>query len=163
MTHSTTGLPVHHQLLGFTLTHVHWIGDAIQPSHPLSSPTPALKFSQHQGLFQWVSSSHQVAKILELQLQHQFFQWIFRADFLYNWLVWSQIFNPGHPHCRQILYHLSRQGSPWILEWVAYLLSRRSFQSRKGSLPAELPGKPPHTGRGREKAVFPFFYQVYSL
>ena len=80
---STPGLPVHHQLPEFTQTHVHWVSDAIQPSHPLSSPSPpALNLSQHQGLFQWVSSSHQVAKVLEFQLQHQFFQWIFRTDFL---------------------------------------------------------------------------------
>ena len=72
-----SGLPVHHQLLEFTQTHVHWVGDAIQPSHPLSSLSPpAFNLSQHQGLFQWVGSSHQVAKVLELQLQHQFFQWI---------------------------------------------------------------------------------------
>ena len=62
---STPGLPVHHQLLEFTQTHVHWVGDAIQPSHPLSSPfPPAFKLSQHQGLFQWVSSLHQVAKVV---------------------------------------------------------------------------------------------------
>ena len=62
---STPGLPVQHQLLEFTQTHVHWVGDAIQPSYPLSSPSPpALNLSQHQGLFQWVSSSHQVAKVL---------------------------------------------------------------------------------------------------
>ena len=62
---STPGLPIHHQLLEFTQTHVHWVGDAIQPSHPLSSPSPpALSLSQHQGLFKWVSSSHQVAKVL---------------------------------------------------------------------------------------------------
>ena len=62
---------------------VHWVGDAIQPSHPLSSPFPlALNLSQHQDRFQWVSSSHQVAKVLEFQLQHQSFQWIFRTDFL---------------------------------------------------------------------------------
>ena len=68
---------------GITQTHVHWVSDAIQPSHPLSSPSPpAFYLSQHQGLFQWVSSSHQVAKVLEFQLQHQSFQWIFRTDFL---------------------------------------------------------------------------------
>ena len=72
---STSGFPVHHQLLEFTQTHVHWIGDAIQPSHTLSSPSPpALNLSQHQGLFKWVSSPHQVAKVLEFQLQHQSFQ-----------------------------------------------------------------------------------------
>ena len=74
---STPCLPVHHQLPEFTQTHVHWVSDAIQPSHPLSSPSPpALNLSQHQGLFQWVSSSHQVTKVLELPLQHQSFQWI---------------------------------------------------------------------------------------
>ena len=67
---STPGFPVHHQLLEFTQTHVHWVGDAIQPSHPLSSPSPpALNISQHQSLFKWVSSLHQVAKVLEFQLQ----------------------------------------------------------------------------------------------
>ena len=65
-------------------------GDTIQTSHPLSSPSPpAFNLSQHQGLFQGVNSSHQVAKILELQLQHQYFQGIIRTDFLQDWLVWS--------------------------------------------------------------------------
>ena len=76
MNHSTPGLPVHHQLPEFTQTHVHWVGDAIQPSHPLSSPSlPAPNLSQHQGLFQWVSSSHQMTKVLEFQLQNQSYQW----------------------------------------------------------------------------------------
>ena len=80
---STPGFPVHHQLPEFTHTHVHWVTDAIQPSHPLLSPSPpALNLSQHQGLFKWVSSSHQVAKVLELQLQHQSFQWTPRTDLL---------------------------------------------------------------------------------
>ena len=80
---SEPGLPVHHQLLEFIQTHVHWVSDAIQPSHPLSSPSPpAFNLSQHQGLFQSVSSLHQAAKVLEFQLQHQSFQWIFRTDFL---------------------------------------------------------------------------------
>ena len=84
------GLPVHHHLPEFTLTHVHWVGDAIQPSQPLSSPSPpASNLSQHQGPYHWVSSSHQVAKVLELQLQHQSFQWIFSSDFLEDGLVWS--------------------------------------------------------------------------
>ena len=69
-------------------THVHRVGDAIQPSHPLSSASPpAFNLFQHQGLFQCVSSSHQVAKVLELQ--HQSFQWIFRTDFLWDWLIGS--------------------------------------------------------------------------
>ena len=80
---SIAGLPVHHQLPEFTQTHAHQVGDAIQPSHPLSSPSPpAPNPSQHQGLFQWVDSSHEVAKVLEFQLQHQSFQWIFRTDIL---------------------------------------------------------------------------------
>ena len=77
---STPGLPVHRQLPEFTQTHVHSAGDATQPSHPLSCPSPAFNLSQHQGLFQWVSSSHQVAKVLELPLQHQSFQWIFNIQ-----------------------------------------------------------------------------------
>ena len=78
-----TGFPVLHYLLEFVQTHVHWVSDAIQPSQPLSSPSPpAFNLSQHQDLFQWVSSSHQVAKVLEFQLRHQSFQWIFRTDFL---------------------------------------------------------------------------------
>ena len=79
---STPGLPVHHQLLELTQIHVHWVGDAIQPSHPLSPASFVFSLSQHPGLFKWVSSSHQVAKVLEFQLQHQSFQWIFRTDFL---------------------------------------------------------------------------------
>ena len=83
MNRSMPGLPVHHQLPKSTQTHVPWVGDAIQSSHPLSSPSPpALNLSQHQGLFQWVSSSHQVAKVLEFQLQHQSFQWIPRTNLL---------------------------------------------------------------------------------
>ena len=86
---SMPGLPVHHQLPEFTQTNVHRVGDAIQPSHPLSSlSSPAFKFAQHWGLFQWVSSSHQVAKVLLLQLQRKSFQRIFRVDFLNDWLVW---------------------------------------------------------------------------
>ena len=77
---STPGLPVHHQLLECSQTHVHYVGDAIQPSHPLLSPSPpAFNLSQHQGLFKWVSSLHLVAKILEFQLQHQSFQGTFRT------------------------------------------------------------------------------------
>ena len=80
---NTPGFPVHHQLPELAETHVHWVGDAIQPSHLLSSPSPpAFNLSQHQHLFQWVSSSHQVAKVLEFQLQHQSSQRIFRNGFL---------------------------------------------------------------------------------
>ena len=80
MSHKMPGLPVPHQLPESTQTHVHQVGDA---THPLPSPSPpALSLSQHQGLFQWVSSSHQVAKVLEFQLQHQSFQWTSRTDLL---------------------------------------------------------------------------------
>ena len=83
-------LPVHHQLQEFTQTYVHWVSDAIQPSHPLSSPSPpAFNLSQHQGLFQWVSSSHQVAKVLEFQLQH-----LASKNSLYLWnqiKIWKKL------------------------------------------------------------------------
>ena len=103
MSCSTPGLPVQNQLPEPTQTHVHWVGDAIQPSRPLSSPSPsALNLSHHQGLFKWVSSSHQVAKLLEFQLQHQTFQWtprrspkglIFRMDWLDLFAVQGTIKN----------------------------------------------------------------------
>ena len=86
---SMPGFPIHHQLPELTQTLVHGVCDAIQPSHHLSSASTAFNIPQHQGLFQWVSSSHQVTKVLEFQHQHQFFQWIFRTDFLYDWLVGS--------------------------------------------------------------------------
>ena len=79
---STPGFPVQHQLLELAQTHVRRVGDAIQPSHPLSSPSlPGFNLSQHQGLFQWVSSSHQVAKVLEFQLQYSGL-----ISFRINWL-----------------------------------------------------------------------------
>ena len=80
---SMPGLPVHHQFPELAYTDVHGVSDAIQPSHPLSSPSPpAFNLCQHQGPFTWVSSSQQVTRVLEFQLQHQSFQWIFRTDFL---------------------------------------------------------------------------------
>ena len=80
---STPGLPVHHLLPELAQNHVHWVADSIQPSHSLLSPSPpAFNHSQHQGVFQWVSSLHQVAKVLEFQLQHYPFQRIFRTDFI---------------------------------------------------------------------------------
>ena len=91
---SMPGFPVHHQPPELAQTHVHWVSDDIQPSHPLSSPSPTFNLSQHQGFFQWVSSLHQEAKVLglRLQLQHQSFQWMFRTNFLEDWLIgypWS--------------------------------------------------------------------------
>ena len=92
---SAPGLSVHHQLLEFTQTHVHQVSDAIQPSHPLlSPPPPAPNPSQHQSLFQWVNSLHEVAKVLEFQLSHYSFQRTLRADLLQNGLVGSPC-SPG--------------------------------------------------------------------
>ena len=83
MDYSTPGFPVLHRFPELAQTHVHWIGGAIQPSHLLLSPSHlAFNISQYQGLFQWVGSLYQVAKVLQLQLQHQSFQWIFRVGFL---------------------------------------------------------------------------------
>ena len=90
MNRSTPDLPVYHQLLEFTQTHVHRVSDAIEPSHPWSSPSPpASNPSQFQGLFQWVNSSHEVAKVLEFQLQHQSFQRTTRTDLLQDGLAGS--------------------------------------------------------------------------
>ena len=95
---STPGFLVHLQLPELAQTHVHRVSDAIQPSHPLSSPSPpAFNLSQHHSLFQWISSSYQVARVLEFQLQHQSFQWIVRVDFLWDWLVWP----PCNPRVSQ--------------------------------------------------------------
>ena len=102
---STPGSLVLHYLPESAQTHIHWVDDAIQPSHPLLPPSPpAFNLSQHQGLFQWVSCLHQVTKVLELQ--HQSFQWIVGVDFLYDWLVWS----PCYPRDFQ-------ESSPaWVLK-----------------------------------------------
>ena len=85
---STPGSPIHHQLPELAQTYVCWVSDAIQPPHPLLSPSTFIfNLSQHQGFCKWVSSLHQVAKLLEFQLQHQSFQWIFRTDFFrMDWL-----------------------------------------------------------------------------
>ena len=95
MNHSSPGLPVHHQLPEFTQTHVRQVGDAIQPSHPLSSPSPpAPNASQHQSLIQWVNSSHEVDKVLEFQLQHQSFQWTpGLISFIYSFIFFFFFFN----------------------------------------------------------------------
>ena len=96
MKRSTPALPIHHQLPESTQTHVHQVGDAIQHSHPLSSPSPpALNLSQHQGLFQWVSSLHQVAKVLEFQLQHQSFPMNTQGWSPLGWAVWISLQSKG--------------------------------------------------------------------
>ena len=135
---SIPGFPVLHCLPELAEIHFRWVSDAIQQSHPLSpASSPALSPSQHQGLFQWVGSWHQVAKVLEHWLQHQSFQWIFRVDFLKDWLVWS----PCYPVvvaqvcpllCDPMVY--SPPGSSVhgisqarILEWVAISFSSGSW------------------------------------
>ena len=90
----------------FTQTHVHRVCDAIQPTHPLSSPSPTFNLSQHQGFFKWVSSSHQVAKVLEFQLQNQSFQWIFKTGFLEDGLVGSP-YSPRDSQHHSLLQHHS--------------------------------------------------------
>ena len=114
---SMPGLPVRHQLPKFTQTHVHWVGDGIQSSHPLLSPSPAFNLSKNQGFFKGVSSSHQVAKVLEVQLQHQSFQWTLRTDLLLDGLVGS----PCNPRDFQsLLQHHSSKAS--ILLQSAFLI-----------------------------------------
>ena len=109
MNRSMPGLPVHHQFPGFTQTHVHRVSDAIQPSHPGSPPSPpAPNPSQHQSLFQWVNSSYEMAKVLELQLQHHSFQRNPRADLLQNGLIGS----PCRPRTlKRLLQHHSSKAS----------------------------------------------------
>ena len=128
---STPGLPVHHQLPKLTQTHVHWVGDAIQLSHPLSSPFPSpFNLSQHQGLFKWVSSSHQVAKVLQFQRQHQSFQWIFRTDFgRIDWFVLLAV--------QGTLKNLLQQHSS-----KASILQRSAFFIVQISHPSMTTGKP---------------------
>ena len=93
---STPGLPVHHQLSELAQTHVHWFGDAIQPSHSLSSPSPpAFNLSQHQGLFQWVSSLHQLAKVLEFQLQPSVLSMNIQDWFPLGWTGWISLQSKG--------------------------------------------------------------------
>ena len=112
--------PIHHQLLELAQTRVHWVNDAIQPSHHLSSPSPsAFNLPQHQDLFQWVSSSHQMAKLLELQ--HQPFQWIFRTDFLRtNWLELVAV--QGNLKSR-LKHHSSKASILWCSAFFTVQLS----------------------------------------
>ena len=110
---SKPGFPVHHQLLELAQTHVHQVGDAIQPSHPLLSPSPPVfNLSQHQGLFQWVSSSNQVAKVLELRLRLQSFQWIFKTDFL--WMDWLDLLAVQGTLMSLLQQHSSKASILWL-------------------------------------------------
>ena len=120
MDHSMPGLPVHHQLPGFTQTLVHWVGDAIQPTHPLSSAFPfAFNLSQHQGLFQWVSSLHQVAQVLEVQ--QQTFQWIFRVDFLQ--IDWFELLAVQGTLKSLLQNHSSKTSILWLSTFFTVQLS----------------------------------------
>ena len=120
MNHSTPGLPVHHQLPEFTQTHVHWVRDAIQLSHSLLSPSPpAFSLTQHQGLFKWVSSSHQVAKVLEFQLQKANYILILYVSFLLEWASWHQMLIPisnSYTHLLASTYAINIWGI--IEEWI---------------------------------------------
>ena len=118
---SMPGLPVHHQLPEFTQTHVHWVGDVIQPSHLLSSPSPpSINLSQHQCLFKWVNSSHQVAKVFTFQLQYQSFQWTF------NWLPlgWTGFISLQSKGLSSLLQHHSSKA--WILRCSAFFIVQLS-------------------------------------
>ena len=116
------GFPVHHQLLELIQTHVHWVSDAIQPSYPLSSPfPPALNLSQHQGLFRWVSSSHQVAKVLEFQLRHQSFnEYSGLISFRMDWLDLLAL----QGTLKSLLQHYSSKAS--ILQRSAFFIVQLS-------------------------------------
>ena len=136
---SMPGFPVHLILPELIQTHVHWVGDAIQPSHPLSSPSPpALNLSQHQGLFKWVSSLHQVTNGLEFQLQHQSFQWTLRTDLLYDGLVRSpcsprdsQSLLQQYSSAALILQHsaffIVQLSHPYMTTGKTIALTRRTF------------------------------------
>ena len=125
---STPGLPVHHQLLEFTQTHVRWVGDAIQQAHLLSSPSPTtFNLSQHQGLFQWISSLHQMAKVLEFQLQHQSFHEYsglisFRTDWLDLLAVQGTL---------KSLLHSSKASILWCSAFFIVQLSHPYMTTRK--------------------------------
>ena len=131
MNRSTPGLPVHHQLPAFTQTHIHRVSDVIQPSHPLLSPSPpALNLSQHQGLFQWVNSSHEVAKALEFQPQHHSFKehpgLIFRMDWLDLLAVQGTLKSLVQHHSSKV----------WILWCSAFFIVLLSHPLSKWSHPA---------------------------
>ena len=143
---STPGLPVHHQLPEPAQTHVHRVGDAIRPSHPLSSPSPpALNLSQQQCLFKWVSSSHQVATGLEFQLQHLSFQWKFKTDFFRtDWLDLLAVKGilkrlPEHHSSRaSILQHsasfIVQLSHPYMTTGKTIALARQTFVGQVMSL-----------------------------
>ena len=121
MDRSTLGHSVHHYLPEFAQTHVHWVSDAIQHYHPLSHPSPlAVNFSKHQGLFQWVSSLHHVAKVWEFQLQHHSFQWTFSLiSFRMDWLDLLAV----QGTLKSLQHHSSKA---WILHHSAFFMVQLS-------------------------------------
>ena len=126
---SVPGLPAHHQLLEFTQTHVHWVADAIQPSHPLLSPSPpAFNLSQHQGLFKWVSSLHQVAKVLKFQLHHRSLSFSISPSNGYSGLMSFRIYwldlLAVQGALKSLLQHHSSKAS--ILQCSAFLIVQLS-------------------------------------
>ena len=142
---SMPGFPTHHQLPELAQTHVHWVGDAIQPSHPLSSPSfPAFNLSQHQGLFQWVSPLHHVARILELQ--HQSLQWIYSEliSFRVDWFDLLALQRTLKSHLQHhsskasILYRsaffMVQHSHPYMTNGKNIALMRRTFVSKVMSL-----------------------------
>ena len=150
MNRSIPGLPVHHQLPEFTQTHVHWVGDAIQPSHPLWSPSPpALNLSQHQDLFKWVSSSHQVAKVLEFQLQHQSFQChpgvTMSQTELSGWVNWNDIEEAGSL-LACVLSYVQICVTLWTVACQTPLSMRFSRPECWSGLPCSSPGNLPDPG-----------------
>ena len=113
----------HRQLPEFTQTHVHRVDDAIQPSHPLSSPSPpSCNLSQHQGVFQWVSSLHQVVKVLEFQFQHQSFQWIIRTDFQWT-IIFKRRILPNFEFHESNNCHITFVCVTWHRLWCKIRLS----------------------------------------
>ena len=115
-----------------TQTHVHWVGDAIQPSYSLSSPSPpTLNLSQHQGLFKWVSSSYQVAKVLEFQLQHQSFQWTPRTDLL--WMDWLDLLAVQGTLKSFPQHHSSKVSIFWCSAFFIVQLSHPYMTTREGN------------------------------
>ena len=164
---SVPGLPVYHPLSEFTQTHVHWVGDAIQPSHPLSFPSPpTLNFSQHQGLFKWVSSSHQVAKVLEFQLQHQSFQEYsglisFRMDWLDFLAVQGMLKSliQHHSSRASILwcstFFLVQLSHPYVTTGKTIALTRWTFVGKVMSLLFNM-----HSFSSKEQVSFNFMAAV---
>ena len=146
MNHSTPGLPVHHQLPESTQTHVHWVSDAIQPSHPLSSPSPpGLKLSQHEGLFKLVSSSHQVAKMwsfsFSISLSNEYSGLIsFRIDWFDLFAVQGTLKSLlQHHSSKASIIHCSaffivQLSHPYMTTGKTIALTRRTFVGKVMSL-----------------------------